>query len=520
MKQTQFFICLIPLLFAGAPVFAADSMSYIGDVACRVANPHPQPQESITWSGSCKDGFADGSGVLQWLEQGKPVSRYEGTLVRGLSDGTGIYVFNDGSGYAGEFKDGVYHGKGTLTRTDGSKLIATFDHGEPVGEVESTGANGAGYRGGWKNNLPEGKGIIRYTNGMLYEGEFSGGERSGSGKAIFPNGNRYEGGWKQGQPDGTGTMVYTNGTIYEGSFKLGKFEGQGHLQYADGTLYEGDFKNGARDGEGIALYANGNRYQGEWTHNQYEGMGKFSYASGALYQGLLKEGKFEGKGRMKYSDGTLYVGEFKAGDRDGTGKADYPDGSSYEGNWKLGKYDGPGVLLHAPSGNRYEGTFQDGVLVAAANNLYDLPKLPAIPEDAKDSTSPIRRDIIADAITAYDKPYQELSPEQVRNIRSQYLQLKADQEPPYPLQGTRSIYKSIADAQQQMAVTGELLMDVVIDTEGKAESVKVLQSPSQEMSKFASAVLMLQQYKPAICGGKACEMEFPLRMKLDAVSNK
>ena len=46
---------------------------------CKVANPFPRPGESITWSGECKNGFAQGSGVLQWYSErpgGRPLRGY------------------------------------------------------------------------------------------------------------------------------------------------------------------------------------------------------------------------------------------------------------------------------------------------------------------------------------------------------------------------------------------------------------------------------------------------------------
>lgn len=45
---------------------------------CRLWNPCHQGEETITWSGACDSGVADGRGVAQWFQGGKPGGRYEG----------------------------------------------------------------------------------------------------------------------------------------------------------------------------------------------------------------------------------------------------------------------------------------------------------------------------------------------------------------------------------------------------------------------------------------------------------
>lgn len=70
---------------------------------CKVWNQSPGPGESITWSGPCKDGYAEGSGAVQWFTDGKPGVKYQGELV-----------------------DGKYHGKGTLIYPGECKSSACF----------------------------------------------------------------------------------------------------------------------------------------------------------------------------------------------------------------------------------------------------------------------------------------------------------------------------------------------------------------------------------------------------------
>jgi hypothetical protein len=64
---------------AGA-VTGALAGDWIADrkTGCRVWNSNPTAQESLSWSGRCKDGLAEGAGVVQWFRDGLPFERDEG----------------------------------------------------------------------------------------------------------------------------------------------------------------------------------------------------------------------------------------------------------------------------------------------------------------------------------------------------------------------------------------------------------------------------------------------------------
>ncbi len=72
---------------------------------CKVWNPEPQPDESVTWSGECKDGFATGKGVLNWTENGKPDLVFEGEYRNGKRNGRGVITTPDGDHFEGVWVD-------------------------------------------------------------------------------------------------------------------------------------------------------------------------------------------------------------------------------------------------------------------------------------------------------------------------------------------------------------------------------------------------------------------------------
>ena len=49
---------------------------------CRVYNPYPEPGESVTWSGGCVDGKAEGEGQLVW-RSADSTKTYEGHMRAG-----------------------------------------------------------------------------------------------------------------------------------------------------------------------------------------------------------------------------------------------------------------------------------------------------------------------------------------------------------------------------------------------------------------------------------------------------
>jgi len=72
---------------------------------CKIWNPQPQSNESVTWSGACKDGFASGRGVLRWTENGKPDAEFDGEYSNGKRNGAGVLTTPDGPPVVGEWSD-------------------------------------------------------------------------------------------------------------------------------------------------------------------------------------------------------------------------------------------------------------------------------------------------------------------------------------------------------------------------------------------------------------------------------
>lgn len=169
---------LVLALIHALPAFSAVPETTIGAADCKVLNPHPIAKESITWSGPCMDGYADGAGTLAWFADGKPGSRYEGTLVRGQRQGEGYSQLKDGTQYEGGFFQDRRHGKGIELAIDRSRYEGEWKEDYEDGVGTKTYATGGRYEGQWKDGLFHGKGKATYIGGQVYEGEFREGVRA------------------------------------------------------------------------------------------------------------------------------------------------------------------------------------------------------------------------------------------------------------------------------------------------------------------------------------------------------
>lgn len=136
--------------------------------------------------------------------------------------------------------------------------------------------------------------------------------------------------------------------------------------------------------------------------------------------------------------------------------------------------------------------------------------------------STLRRDIIKAGTVPLDKRYSELTTEQKNVVKSAYESMKDTDEPPFPANGLMPILKSLRAAHEQFGLKykGELTMYVQVDSQGKATGVSVVKSPDPEITKVMAYALMTQPYKPAVCNGTPCAMQYPFNAELIGPNEK
>lgn len=178
-------LCLIALfLFPLSVAAQAPQPGWIADTktGCRVWNPSPQPNETISWSGRCPNGAAQGRGVTQWFVAGKPSERHEGEFLDGTLNGRGLSTLSDGSRYEGEFRHSTKNGRGFYSWPSGNRYDGEWRDDKRNGRGVLTLASGARYEGEWRDDRPNGSGTYNQANGETYSGTWTNG--------CFQQGNR------------------------------------------------------------------------------------------------------------------------------------------------------------------------------------------------------------------------------------------------------------------------------------------------------------------------------------------
>ena len=121
---------------------------------CYVWNHGLEPGATVTWTGECVGGFAQGTGTLTWtvsegiqtdtgrLEEGQWVGHWvirfadrtvaEGPFVDGQRTGRWVERYAAGDVAEGPFVDGKLHGEWVIRRSDGRVDVWSFEHGERV----------------------------------------------------------------------------------------------------------------------------------------------------------------------------------------------------------------------------------------------------------------------------------------------------------------------------------------------------------------------------------------------------
>ena len=280
---------------------------------------------------------------------------------------------------------------------------------------------------------------------------------------------------------------------------------------AQKVSWAGPCVNGYAEGEGkLDWTENGEQisYSGALQRGRAHGDGYLVGPFGSQYEGSFREGKFDGMGILVTRDKTRYDGNWKAGLREGSGSIVYSTGGRYDGNWKSNYFHGRGKATYI-GGQVIEGEFIDGIAPGIDEARAAPVTLYAIKEKRTEMGAHIPREVATGFRVPVKKSYGEMTPDEVLTIRSVYPLLHPNDEPPYPLHGTRHIYDEILAAQRYITDVGLVRINVLVGSDGVPISVDVLASPNPGMTKIVGLALMNEKYKPALCSGKPCPMVYP-----------
>ena len=143
-------------------------------------------------------------------------------------------------------------------------------------------------------------------------------------------------------------------------------------------------------------------------------------------------------------------------------------------------------------------------------NSADLPEPEfTIRERNAHTGSNIRKDLLWGSSIPINRTYGQLTPEQKAVVHALYERIEPGDEPPFPADGLKPILEAIRKGQSKLLVTGTLTLAADVDSSGDVTKVEVYDNPDPILTKFAASVLMITKFKPAICKGVPCRMQYP-----------
>ena len=156
---------LLGWLLGSSPALgqAGNAGDFVADTrnSCKVWDPHPLAGETVTWSGDCTNGLAQGDGTVVWSRYGSPFEKDEGHWDQGRQSGRGTQDWGSGR-FEGELSEGEPSGRGVMVLKT-SRYEGEFRKGKPNGEGTVTNLHGL-YRGTWKDGcLTRGKQTIAFA---------------------------------------------------------------------------------------------------------------------------------------------------------------------------------------------------------------------------------------------------------------------------------------------------------------------------------------------------------------------
>ncbi len=121
---------------------------------CVIRNADPKPRETVTWSGACVNGRADGFGTQVWryFEDGRWREQSStGTISNGHNTGRGVVLYPNGNRYEGDSFDGYHNGQGVMSYRNGNRYEGAWRWGKAHGFGTLVLASGIRLQGNWVN---------------------------------------------------------------------------------------------------------------------------------------------------------------------------------------------------------------------------------------------------------------------------------------------------------------------------------------------------------------------------------
>ena len=213
---------------AGKPVDSSCWMALANHPECYFWNSYLQKDETMTWSGACSDGLAEGEGTL---------------ITTGYSSYNTKYTTEE----IGHFQNGRKYGQWVVRLSEGRVMKETYMNGILHGSYFfEWPKEGVMEEGSYANGKKHGQWVERRSNGSVTEINYMNGILHGPYVFEFPKeGVMEEGSYVNGKKHGQWVLNMKNGRMYKGSYVNGKKHGRWiYRYYRDEPVQEVTYVNG------------------------------------------------------------------------------------------------------------------------------------------------------------------------------------------------------------------------------------------------------------------------------------
>ena len=206
---------LVSFAFGAMIIFQSShaASGFLTDAAsgCKVWDPNIVSGETLKYTGTCKDGLADGLANVEWFVNGSSTEIWNGFFRNGFKYGH-VRVKNSDYEHIGMHGNFEWEGEGRRTYSMGLILEGTFKGDTLNGFGKIQQPNGVKVKGVFRDSRLNGYGEVIFTNGGKHEGDFIDGKLNGFGVSTQTTGGGYMGNWRNGQMDGIGVLIKPDGS--------------------------------------------------------------------------------------------------------------------------------------------------------------------------------------------------------------------------------------------------------------------------------------------------------------------
>ncbi|KAL4506500.1 hypothetical protein ABPG72_000071 [Tetrahymena utriculariae] len=236
------------------------------------------------------------------------------------------------------------------------------------------------YVGEWKDNKINGQGIIYFSSGGYLEGQFTNSVVHNKSLLVFPNNDKYFANWKMGNLDGKVTMLFKSTkkqiiAIYEnGQFRKVESIKENIRDVKSVKEFQQKYDISKLIQKYSAILSNGVSLNKLQDNQEQITFSKINFQDGGFFIGITQNNIPNGLGLFQYSDQKFDCGFYKNGFLNGNGRKNFPNGDFYEGTFNQGKFEGEGLIFHKLQNAYYFGIFKDNILVNEQQKGESYPK--------------------------------------------------------------------------------------------------------------------------------------------------